>query len=197
MRNILFAIVCIAMLALNVCIFLRWIDSSSFHFLALSTGLVFAVLALNFIYDLGCVGKEEKSTELDSSRNLGVVSSDSCVLLSLLQEKGRLLDFVMDDISGYPDQDVGKVARVVHQGVRDVVHSAFDIVPIYEGKEGEQISFTETFDPMIYKLVGLGTKKPPFSASVLHRGWRARKCELPTKNDSSELVLQSVEIEVK
>ena len=34
--------------------------------------------------------------------------------LAMLQEKGRLVDFLMDDINAYNDAQVGAAARVVH-----------------------------------------------------------------------------------
>jgi hypothetical protein len=36
--------------------------------------------------------------------------------IGLLQEKGRLVDFLMDDVSLYDDSRVGAAARVVHFG---------------------------------------------------------------------------------
>src|SRR5271165_2926678 len=40
--------------------------------------------------------------------------------LAILQEKGRLVDFLMDDIKGYNDAQVGAAARVLHEGCRTV-----------------------------------------------------------------------------
>src|SRR5206468_89714 len=39
-------------------------------------------------------------------------------LFALLQEKGRFVDFLMDDVTAYDDAQVGAAARVVHQGCR-------------------------------------------------------------------------------
>src|SRR5690349_12560463 len=39
---------------------------------------------------------------------------------ALLQEKGRFVDFLMDDVTAYDDAQVGAAARVVHQGCREV-----------------------------------------------------------------------------
>ena len=41
--------------------------------------------------------------------------------LSMLQEKGRLVDFLMDDINAYSDAQVGAAARVVHAGCKGVL----------------------------------------------------------------------------
>ena len=41
--------------------------------------------------------------------------------LAILQEQGRLVDFLMDDIKGYSDAQVGAAARVLHEGCRAVL----------------------------------------------------------------------------
>ena len=38
--------------------------------------------------------------------------------LAMLQDKGRLVDFLMDDINPYSDAQVGAAARVVHAGCK-------------------------------------------------------------------------------
>ncbi|MBV9288668.1 MAG: DUF2760 domain-containing protein, partial [Hyphomicrobiales bacterium] len=50
--------------------------------------------------------------------------------LAMLQEKGRLVDFLMDDINAYSDAEVGAAARVVHAGCKNVLHEHFSIHPV-------------------------------------------------------------------
>src|SRR5258705_92566 len=45
--------------------------------------------------------------------------------IGLLQEKGRLVDFLMDDVTLYDDSRVGAAARVVHYGCREVLREHF------------------------------------------------------------------------
>ena len=40
--------------------------------------------------------------------------------LATLQERGRLVDFLMDDVTTYNDAQVGAAARVVHEGCKAV-----------------------------------------------------------------------------
>src|SRR4051794_38071028 len=47
--------------------------------------------------------------------------------LAMLQERGRLVDFLMDDINAYNDAQVGAAARVVHAGCRRVLQEHFNI----------------------------------------------------------------------
>ena len=99
---------------------------------------------------------------------------DATVLnfVSLLQEKGRLVDFAMEDISQHPDDKVGMVARIVHQGVNDVFNKCFAISPLQEAKEGESIAL-EKENSTNYKFIGGNDFKAGQNAIVLHRGWKA------------------------
>src|ERR1041384_4562846 len=45
--------------------------------------------------------------------------------LAMLQEKGRLVDFLMDDINAYTDAQVCAAARVVHTGCKGVLQEHF------------------------------------------------------------------------
>lgn len=122
-------------------------------------------------------------------------------LLGMLQENGRLVDFVMEDIQGQPDARVGQVARVVHQGCREVILKAFGPEPAETGvAEGEVISLPEGFAPERVRLIGTMTGEG-VKGRLLHRGWVASRVELPefTKEPDSALpgyVIAPAEIEL-
>ena len=42
-------------------------------------------------------------------------------VLGLLQKEGRLVDFLMEDLGGYSDADVGAAVRPIHAGCRKVL----------------------------------------------------------------------------
>jgi hypothetical protein len=100
-------------------------------------------------------------------------------LISLLQEKGRLLDFLMDDITAYSTEQVGAAARVVHQGCSSVLKEYFDITQVYSGKEGDPITLEQGFSANQYRVVGRVQNQPPYKGKVLHRGWKTEKIKLP------------------
>lgn len=101
-------------------------------------------------------------------------------LLNLLQEKGRFLDFVMDDVTSFQDQQVGAAARVVHSGCSQVMKDYFDIMPVREESEGSLISLHEQENGAEHRLVGkVGT--PPWNGRLLHRGWKTKKVGLPER----------------
>ena len=56
--------------------------------------------------------------------------------LAMLQARGRLVDFLMDDINTYGDAQVGAAARVVHAGCKAVLLEHFQISPVRAESEG-------------------------------------------------------------
>ncbi len=112
--------------------------------------------------------------------NMAVVS-----FLALLQQKGRFIDFIMDDIAQYEDAQVGAAARVVHQGCSQLVHEHFSILPVHSGQEGERIELPQGFNVEKYRLLGRVVGDPPFRGVVLHRGWKADRINLPKASPGS------------
>ncbi len=45
-------------------------------------------------------------------------------LLTLLQQEGRFVDFLEENVTAYSDADIGGAARVVHEGCRKVIRTA-------------------------------------------------------------------------
>jgi hypothetical protein len=105
-------------------------------------------------------------------------AGEALVLLSLLQEKGRFLDFVMEDITAYKDPQVAAASRVVHQGCAAVIREYLEVAPLHSGKEGERITLDQSADPNQYRLVGK-VGEPPYSGVVIHRGWKTARLSLP------------------
>jgi Domain of unknown function (DUF2760) len=97
----------------------------------------------------------------------------------LLQEKGRLVDFLMEEVTPYEDAEVGAAARVIHQGCRQVLQEYFNISPISEAQEGAQVTVPAGYSPDRYRLVGKLTGEPPFTGTLLHKGWKTEFVKLP------------------
>ncbi|HBG06451.1 MAG: hypothetical protein A2075_00560 [Geobacteraceae bacterium GWC2_58_44] len=121
--------------------------------------------------------------------------------LARLQEKGRLVDFLMDDITPYSNEQIGVVSRVVHQGCREVLRGAFDIEPVHGGQEREGITLAGDFDGATYRLLGKVPDHPPYRGTVLHRGWKATRITLPRVTETSRAsaarkIIAPAEVEV-
>jgi hypothetical protein len=97
----------------------------------------------------------------------------------LLQEKGRLVDFLMEDVAPYEDSEVGAAARVIHQGCRQVLQEYFKISAVSEAQEGAEVTVPAGYSPDQYRLVGKLTGEPPFKGTLLHKGWKTEFVKLP------------------
>lgn len=104
--------------------------------------------------------------------------------LSLLQEKGRFIDYVMEDISQFTDQQVGAASRVVHQGCQKVLKDFFAIKPLRNEDEGSDIAIKDSENPRTYRLLGQVKGEAPFKGKIVHRGWLTEKVALPKLQDS-------------
>ena len=112
--------------------------------------------------------------------------------VGLLQEKGRLVDFLMEDVAPYDDKQVGAAARVVHQGCREVLHEHFKVTPISEAEEGSRITVPAGYAADEYRLTGQISGEPPFTGTLLHKGWKTESVKLPRILKTSEKRLPSI-----
>jgi hypothetical protein len=127
-----------------------------------------------------------------------VRTSDGALqLLAILQRDSRLIDFLMEDISGYSDDQIGAAVRELHDQCRDSVARYVNLQPVIDGVEG---AFTNapTTDPNVVKFVGNVPAQPPSGGTLRHKGWRAAKVDLPAlsgKQDASIIAPAEIEIE--
>ena len=119
------------------------------------------------------------------------------VLLSLLQKEGRFLDFLQEEVSSYQDHEVGAAARVVHQGCQRVLNDHLSIAPVRPEAEGAQVTLDKGFDPAAERPTGQVVGEPPFTGSLVHRGWRAVEVRLPQVASSRDVrILAPAEVEL-
>src|SRR5262245_41796366 len=99
--------------------------------------------------------------------------------LAIFQERGRLIDFLMDDITTYDDAEVGAAARVVHQGCKAALGEYFSIRPIREESEGSSVTIPTGYAADQYRLIGRIGGPGAFSGTLLHHGWKTDSVNLP------------------
>jgi hypothetical protein len=112
--------------------------------------------------------------------------------LGLLQEKGRLVDFLMEDLGSFEDSQVGAAARVVHEGCRQILNEHFRIVPISQAEEGSQVTVPSAYVADEYRLLGKISGNPPFTGTLVHKGWKTESVKLPRIVKSDERRLPSI-----
>ena len=120
--------------------------------------------------------------------------------LAMLQEKGRLVDFLMDDINPYSDAQVGAAARVVHAGCKRVLQEHFNIHPLRTEDEGSTVQVPVGYAADEYRLIGKIAGQAPFSGVLVHRGWKTDMVKLPQLLPSAPgqlPAIASAEVELK
>jgi hypothetical protein len=120
--------------------------------------------------------------------------------LAMLQEKGRLVDFLMDNINPYNDAQVGAAARVVHAGGKRVLQEHFSIHPLRTEDEGSTVQVPAGYAADEYRLVGKIAGQAPFSGVLVHRGWKTDMVKLPQLLPSAPgqlPVIAPAEVELK
>ena len=120
--------------------------------------------------------------------------------LALLQEKGRLVDFLREDLGAASDEQVGTAARVVHAGCRSVLNEYMEIVPVRTEGEGTKITLVSGYDSSVHRLLGSVPAHPPYVGKLLHPGWAVRSVALPrvtgTTAERPWPVLAPAEVEI-
>ena len=118
--------------------------------------------------------------------------------LALLQEKGRLVDFLMEDVTTYDDAQVGAAARVIHQGCKEVLAEHFSITPVSVAEEGSPVTVPAGYAADEYRLIGKISGNPPFNGKLIHKGWRTDYVKLPRIAKSSRLpTIAPAEVELR
>jgi hypothetical protein len=117
-------------------------------------------------------------------------------MLALLQRDGRLVDFLMEDISQYADAQVGAAVREVHTGCRQSLLQHVTLTPVLDAQEGGRVTVDAGTDAARVKIVGNVPGHPPFQGVLRHRGWLAARVELPALPASGRSVVAPAEVEV-
>jgi len=118
-------------------------------------------------------------------------------LLEILQRKGRLLDFLMEDIQPYEDAQICATVRKTHRECQAALKEHLTLEPVLASLEGEEVEIPVGFDPAAVKLTGNVTGQPPFRGTVKHQGWRAKELKLsPVPEGQDACVLMPAEVEL-
>ncbi len=119
-------------------------------------------------------------------------------LLGILQRDARILDFFMEDISPYSDDQIGAAARDVHGNTREILIRHFAPAPVIDAVEGSPATAPDG-NAALVKYVGNVPASGKAKSGVLrHKGWRATTANLPKVNSRQDLVvLAPAEIEVE
>jgi hypothetical protein len=139
--------------------------------------------------------KEKKEQKLETKEK---EEHSHLRLLYLLQNSGRFIDFLKEDIASYNDAQVGAAVRKIHENCGKSLEDYITIRPILEEAEGSSITIPHGFDPTEVKVVGNVKGEAPFQAKLRHKGWKAHKLSLPQQlGEQKQEILAPAEVEVQ
>ena len=118
-------------------------------------------------------------------------------MLALLQRDGRLIDFLSEDISSYPDVQLGAAVRTIHETCRHALGQYVKLEPVLNSEEDQPVTVEAGFDPAAIKLIGNVAGEPPVRGLLRHRGWRVKEMKLPPlPQGPGRLVIAPAEVEL-
>jgi hypothetical protein len=119
-------------------------------------------------------------------------------LLAILQRDSRLVDFLMEDISAYSDDQIGAAVRELHDQARQSLLRYVRLTPVIDGVENTRTTLPGgKADPATVKFVGNVPAQPPNAGLLRHKGWRADRVELPPAPKDGVEVIAPAEIEIE
>ena len=117
-------------------------------------------------------------------------------ILAILQRDARLVDFLMEDISAYSDDQVGAAVRDVHAQSRQSIARYLRLEPVIDGVEGDYTKIAGATAADSIKLIGNVPASGKAPGGLLrHKGWKASQVDLPAADPG--MVLAPAEIEVE
>ena len=125
------------------------------------------------------------------------VHASGLFVLATLQQDGRLIDFLQQDVTAFSDEEVGAAARVVHGGCRKALQSLVSVAPVMREAEGQTVSVPAGFNAERIRLTGNVTGQPPYKGTLKHHGWVASDMKFPALSDTMDYrVLAPGEVEL-
>ena len=124
-------------------------------------------------------------------------SAEPLRLLALLQREGRLLDFLLEDIQAYSNDQVGAAVRDIHRNCQKAIKDHLTLEPVLAQSEGANVEVAAGFDPSAIRLTGNVTGQPPFKGALQHHGWRVKELKLAKPPEGQdEFVVHPAEVEL-
>jgi len=117
-------------------------------------------------------------------------------LLASLQEDGRLVDFLTEEITGYSDEQIGAATRGIHATCAKALRACVKLEPVLPGREDDTVTVPAGFDPASIRLTGNVQGAPPFTGALRHAGWRAAGVTIPVRAGLDPKIIAPAEVEI-
>ena len=123
-------------------------------------------------------------------------SDGALQILGILQRDARVVDFLMEDVSPYSDEQVGAAFRQVNEQGRAALQRYATVKPVIDGVTNTRVNVPKQ-DGSSLKLIGNVPRDGRAAAGILrHTGWRVQRIDLP-KPAGDLKVLAPAEIEIE
>jgi hypothetical protein len=116
-------------------------------------------------------------------------------ILGILQRDSRLIDFIMEDVSGYSDDQVGAAVRGLHDQARESLGRYVKLEPVIDSVEGTYAK-AAGLDAASVKFIGNVPAGTPAGGTLRHKGWRAARVDLPAAGKTAQIIAPA-EIEIE
>ena len=127
------------------------------------------------------------------------VRSEALTLLSALQREARFVDLVQESLDGYSDAQIGAAARDVLRDCRKTLDRMFALQPLLSQPESAAVEVPAGYEPNGFRVTGQSAQQPPLQGQLVHPGWQATTCQVPswTGSHESSLIVAPAEVEVR
>ena len=149
----------------------------------------------------GVAKEQTEETPVQSGPSVDEIREQSrqegaLLLLGLLQEESRLLDFLMEDIRSFEDAQIGAAVRQVHGGASRFLKEDCGVVPARQEAEAAPIQIPFE-DRDLFQLVGNVPEQGSVSGVLRHHGWKVGgEVRLPNRHASDTRMIVKAEVEV-
>ena len=118
--------------------------------------------------------------------------SEAVTLLAALQREARLLDFLMEPIESFSDEQVGAAVRDVHRGCRATLDRLLPVAPVVNEPDGSTIDSAALPAGTVRVIGGDATV-----GTLVHPGWQLTDSRLPewSGSEPEAAVIMPAEIE--
>ena len=125
-------------------------------------------------------------------------SDGALQMLAILQRDARLIDFLMEDIAGYSDDQVGAAVRSLHEQSRTAL-ARYVTLASGDRRCRTHRHRVDSGDPNSVKLLGNVPANGKATQGILrHKGWRVERVELPKLTPAQNVtVLAPAEMEIE
>jgi hypothetical protein len=125
----------------------------------------------------------------------GAPGQGAVELLAVLQRDARLVDFLMEDVAGYSDEQIGAAVRDVQAQARQSLDRHLRLRPVIDAVEG-QFTRTAGMDAGWVRFIGNVPASGAAPGGLLrHRGWKAEQIGLPKLPPGSIVAPAEIEVE--